>query len=182
MLPFNGKYPKLDPKSCLMPGAEIAGDVELKEYASLWQNVAARGDVNKIIVGRYTNVQDNSVLHVDDDKACVLGDFVTIGHGAIVHTSTLEDNVLVGMGAIVLSGCHIGTGSIIAAGAVVLENTTIPPYSLVVGVPAKVVRTDESQVERIHNQALKYKNLWTERYGLLPNAGGEEYKKGAKIV
>ena len=67
MLPFNGKYPKLDPKSCLMPGAEIAGDVELKEYASLWQNVAARGDVNKIIVGRYTNVQDNSVLHVDDD-------------------------------------------------------------------------------------------------------------------
>ena len=110
------------------------------------------------------------------------GDFVTIGHGAIVHASTLEDNVLVGMGAIVLSGCHIGTGSIIAAGAVVLENTTIPPYSLVVGVPAKVVRTDESQVERIHNQALKYKNLWTERYGLLPNAGGEEYKKGAKIV
>ncbi|MBE6080719.1 MAG: gamma carbonic anhydrase family protein, partial [Veillonella sp.] len=92
------------------------------------------------------------------------------------------DNVLVGMGAIVLSGCHIGTGSIIAAGAVVLENTTIPPYSLVVGVPAKVVRTDESQVERIHNQALKYKNLWTERYGLLPDAGGEQYKKGAKIV
>ena len=119
MLPFHGKYPKLDPKSCVMPGAELAGDVELKEYASIWQNCALRGDVNKIVVGRYSNVQDNSVLHVDDDKACILGDYVTIGHGAIVHASTIEDNVLVGMGAIVLSGCHVGSGSIIAAGAVV---------------------------------------------------------------
>ena len=92
MLPFHGKYPKLDPKSCVMPGAELAGDVELKEYASIWQNCALRGDVNKIVVGRYSNVQDNSVLHVDDDKACVLGDYVTIGHGAIVHASTIEDN------------------------------------------------------------------------------------------
>ena len=72
MLPFKGKYPKLDPKSHAMPGAELAGDVELKEYASVWQNVSARGDVNKIVVGRYSNVQDNSVLHVDDDHACIL--------------------------------------------------------------------------------------------------------------
>jgi len=99
MLPFHGKYPKLDPKSCVMPGAELAGDVELKEYASIWQNCALRGDVNKIVVGRYSNVQDNSVLHVDDDRACILGDYVTIGHGAIVHASTIEDNVLVGIGA-----------------------------------------------------------------------------------
>ncbi|MBM6823924.1 gamma carbonic anhydrase family protein [Veillonella magna] len=181
MLPFKGKYPKLDPKSCVMPGAELAGDVELKEYASVWQNCAMRGDVNKIVIGRYTNVQDNSVLHVDDDKACILGDYVTIGHNAIVHASTLEDHVLVGMGAIILSGCHIGRGSIIAAGAVVLEGTTIPPYSLVVGLPGKVIRTDESQLERIHNQAVKYKTLWTKEYGLLPDAGGEVYD-GAKIV
>lgn len=72
MLPFHGKYPKLDPKSCVMPGAELAGDVELKEYASIWQNCALRGDVNKIVVGRYSNVQDNSVLHVDDDKSMYL--------------------------------------------------------------------------------------------------------------
>ena len=163
MLPYHGKYPKLDPKSCVMPGAELAGDVELKEFASIWQNCALRGDVNKIVVGRYSNVQDNSVLHVDDDKACILGDYVTIGHGAIVHASTIEDNVLVGMGAIVLSGCHIGTGSI-------------------VGIPARIVRTDESQVERIHNQALKYKHLWTVEYGMLPDCGGEEYDKSAKIV
>ena len=155
---------------------------KLKEYASIWQNCALRGDVNKIVVGRYSNVQDNSVLHVDDDKACILGDYVTIGHGAIVHASTIEDNVLVGMGAIVLSGCHVGSGSIIAAGAVVKENTVIPPNSLVVGIPARVVRTDETQIERIHNQALKYKHLWTIEYGMLPDAGGEEYDKNAKIV
>ena len=160
MLPYHGKYPKLDPKSCVMPGAELAGDVELKEFASIWQNCALRGDVNKIVVGRYSNVQDNSVLHVDDDEACILGDYVTIGHGAIVHASTTEDNVL----------------------AVVKENTTIPPYSLVVGIPARIVRTDESQVERIHNQALKYKHLWTVEYGMLPDCGGEEYDKSAKIV
>lgn len=182
MLPFHGKYPKLDPKSCVMPGAELAGDVELKEYASIWQNCALRGDVNKIVVGRYSNVQDNSVLHVDDDRACILGDYVTIGHGAIVHASTIEDNVLVGMGAIVLSGCHIGSGSIIAAGAVIKENTVIPPNSLVVGIPARIARTDETQIERIHNQALKYKHLWTVEYGMLPDAGGEAYDKNAKIV
>ncbi|WP_298705699.1 gamma carbonic anhydrase family protein [uncultured Veillonella sp.] len=182
MMRFNGKYPKLDEKSHVMPSAQLIGDVELKEFASVWFNVTARADINKIVIGRYTNVQDNAVLHVDSDTPCILGDFVTVGHTAIVHASTIEDNVLIGMGSVVLSGCHIGTGSIIAAGAVVLENTTIPPYSLVVGCPAKVIRTDESQLERIHNQALKYKQLWTERYGFLPNCGGEGYKDGAEIV
>lgn len=182
MLPFKGKYPVLDPKSCVMPGAELTGDVELKEFASLWQNVAARGDVNKIVVGRYSNVQDNSVLHVESDHPCIIGDFVTIGHGAIVHASVLEDNVLVGMGAIILSRCHIGSGSIIAAGALVKEGTVIPPNSLVVGLPGKVVRTDPAQVDRIHHQAVKYKTLWTDGYGLLPNPGGEVYKEGDAIV
>lgn len=181
MMRFNGKYPKLDKKSHVMPSAQLIGDVELKEYASVWFNVTVRGDINKIVIGRYTNLQDNAVLHVDSDKACILGDFVTVGHTAIVHASTIEDNVLIGMGSVVLSGCHIGTGSIIAAGAVVLENTTIPPHSLVVGCPAKVIRTDETQIKRIHNQALKYKQLWTEKYGFLPDADGETYD-GSTIV
>ena len=127
-------------------------------------------------------MQDNSVLHVDDDKACIIGDYVTIGHGAIVHATTIEDNVLVGMGSIILSGCYIGTGSIIGAGALLKENTVIPPNSLVVGFPARIIREDSTQCERIHNQALKYKNLWSKEYGLNPDVGGEDYDKTGKIV
>lgn len=182
MLPFQGKYPKLDPKSCVMPGAELAGDVELKEFASVWQNVAIRGDVNKVVIGRYSNVQDNSVLHVDSDKPCILGDYVTVGHGAIVHASVIENDVLIGMGAIVLSGCHVGSGSIIAAGTVVKEGTIIPPNSLVVGLPSRIARTDATMIKKIHNQALKYKELWTVEYGLLPNCGGETFDPNQEIV
>ncbi len=182
MLPFKGKYPTLDPKSCVMPGAELTGDVELKEFASIWQNCTLRGDVNKIVIGRYSNIQDNSVVHVTSTEACLIGDFVTVGHGAIVHAATIEDNVLIGMGAIILSGAHISSGSIIAAGAVVKENAVIPPNSLVVGLPGKVVRTDPNQIEKIHHQAVKYKTLWTDGYGLLPNPGGETYQEGEQIV
>ncbi len=182
MLPFKGKYPTLHAKSMIMPGAVVMGDVELKEFACVWPNVSIRGDVNKVVVGNYTNVQDNSVLHVEDDHPCILGDYVTIGHSAIIHGSVLEDHVLVGMGAIILSRCHIGRGSIIGAGAVVKEGSIIPPNSLVVGLPARIVREDPSMFERIHNQAIKYKTLWTDDYGLLPNPGGEVYQEGAKIV
>ncbi len=181
MLPYHGKYPNLHKHSIVFPGAELTGDVTLDEYASVWLNVAIRGDVNKVVVGKYSNVQDNSVLHVEDNSPCIIGDFCTIGHNAIVHGAVLEDHVLVGMGAIILSRCHIGRGSIIAAGAVVKENTVIPPYSLVVGLPHRIVRTDENMMKKIHNQALKYKNLWTKEYGFLPDAGGEQYT-GEPIV
>lgn len=182
MLPFKGKYPSIHQNSIVFPGAVVMGDVELKEFASIWPNVSIRGDVNKVVVGRYSNVQDNSVLHVEDDRPCILGDYVTIGHNAVVHGSELEDHVLVGMGAIILSRCHIGRGSIIAAGAVVKEGSIIPPYSLVVGLPARIVRTDESMFERIHNQAIKYKTLWTKDYGFLPDADGEIWTPDMTIV
>lgn len=182
MLPFKGKYPVQHPDSIIFPGAVVMGDVELKEFASIWPCVSIRGDVNRIEVGRYSNVQDNAVLHVEDDRPCILGDFVTVGHGAIVHGSTVEDHVLIGMGATVLSRCHIGRGSIIAAGALVKEGTVIPPYSLVVGLPARVVRTDEEQIKSIHNQAVKYKTLWTREYGFRPDAGGEIWDPSMTIV
>lgn len=182
LLPFKGKYPVLDAKSHIFDSAVLTGDVELKEFASIWPNCTLRGDVNNIVIGRYTNVQDNSVVHVDSTNPCILGDFVTLGHNAIVHASVIGDNVLIGMGAIVLSGCTIGEGSIIAAGAVVKENTVIPPYSLVVGLPGKIVRTNPKQIESIHNQAVKYKTLWTDGYGFLPNPGGEVYHEGDQIV
>lgn len=178
---FEGQQPELDPKSFIADGAQVIGKVKMKEFSSIWFNTVARGDVNRIEVGRYSNVQDGSVVHVTDDFPTIIGDYVTVGHGAILHGCTIEEHCLIGMGAIVLSGAVIGTGSIVAAGALVREKQVIPPHSLVVGVPGKVVKSSEGEAEQIHAQAIKYKTLWTERYKLLPDAGGERYH-GEKIV
>jgi len=178
---FEGKNPELDPKSFLADGAKVIGAVVMKEYSSLWCNVVARGDVNRIEIGQYSNVQDNSVLHVADDNPCIIGDFVTVGHSAVVHGAVVQDHCLIGIGAIVLTGAVVGRGSIVAAGALVKEGQVIPPNSLVVGVPAKIVRSIPGEWDSIHAQALKYKSLWTERYGIMPDAGGERYH-GEKIV
>ncbi|MDO5714747.1 MAG: gamma carbonic anhydrase family protein [Tissierellia bacterium] len=178
---FEGIGPSFHENSFVASGAEIKGDVRMEEFSSVWHNVSARGDVNFISIGKYTNVQDNSVLHVSDDYSCVIGDYVTIGHGAIIHACTIEDHCLIGMGAIVLDGAVIGRGSIVAAGSVVTKGTIIPPHSLVIGTPGKVVKSIEEEMEHIHAQAVKYKTLWTEGYGILPNAGGEVYH-GEEIV
>ncbi|MDU4959461.1 MAG: gamma carbonic anhydrase family protein [Sporomusaceae bacterium] len=178
---FEGISPTLHEKTFIAEGARVLGAVTLREYASVWFNTVARGDVNSIEVGRYSNVQDNSVLHVADDNPCIIGDYVTVGHNAILHGCVVEEHCLIGMGAIVLTGAVVGKGSIIAAGAVVRENQVIPPHSLVAGVPAKVIKPIPDEWDRIHAQALKYKTLWTERYKLLPDADGERYH-GEKIV
>ncbi|MDU2064954.1 MAG: gamma carbonic anhydrase family protein [Sporomusaceae bacterium] len=178
---FEGHSPALDKKSFIADGAQIIGAVTMKEFSSVWFNTVVRGDVNRIEIGRYSNVQDNSVVHVTDNFPTLIGDFVTVGHNAILHGCTIEDHCLIGMGAIVLSGAVIGTGSIIAAGALVKEKQVIPPHSLVMGLPGKVIKSTEADWPSIHAQALKYKTLWTERYGLLPDADGERYH-GEKIV
>ena len=178
---FEGNSPKIDPKAFVAETAVVIGKAELKEYSSVWYNVTIRGDVNEIKVGRYTNVQDNSVLHVSDSHACILGDYVTVGHCALLHACTVEDHVLIGMHSTVLDGAVIGKGSIVAAGAVVTKNTIVPPYSLVAGVPAKVIKKLPENTDATHAQAVKYENLWTRRYNELPDGGGEEYR-GEKIV
>lgn len=180
---FEGKHPKIDDKAYAFTSSTVIGKVEMKEYSSVWPGVTVRGDVNRIEIGRYSNVQDNSVLHVSDKYACIVGDFVTVGHCALLHACTVEDHCLIGMHSTVLDGAVIGTGSIVAAGAVVTKNAIIPPNSLVAGVPAKVIKTLDPKVThgQIHAQAIKYKDLWTRRYGLLPNGGGETYH-GEKIV
>jgi len=178
---FEGIMPTLDEKVYIADGAQVIGRVTMKEFSSVWCNTVVRGDVNYIEIGRYTNIQDNSVVHNADDYPAIIGDYVTIGHGAIIHGCVIEDHCLIGMGAIVLTGAVVGRGSIVAAGALVREGQVIPPHSLVVGVPGKVVRSIPEQWEKIHNQAVKYKTLWTERYGLLPNCGGEVYH-GEKII
>ncbi|WP_346356043.1 gamma carbonic anhydrase family protein [Azotosporobacter soli] len=178
---FEGNEPQRDSKSFVADGAKVIGKVTMKEFSSIWFNVVARGDVNRIEVGRYSNVQDNSVLHVADESPCIIGDYVTVGHNCVVHGATVEDHCLIGIGAIVLNNAVIGRGSIVAAGALVREGQIVPPNSLVVGVPGKVVREIPEQWDSIHAQAVKYKTLWTERYAILPDAGGERYG-GEKII
>lgn len=138
-------------------GAIVLGAVELGAQSSVWYGAVLRGDINRIVVGAQSNVQDGSVLHVSDDCACVLGDRVTVGHRAVVHACTVGDEVLVGMGAIILDGAQIGARSIIAAGALVTKNMIIPEGSLVVGSPARVVRALSLEEQQANAKlALKY--------------------------
>lgn len=178
---FEGIYPDIDEKTFIAEGAQVTGAVRMMEYSSLWHNTVARGDVNRIEIGRYSNVQDNSVLHVADDSPTIIGDYVTVGHGAILHGCVVNDHCLIGMGAVILNNAIIGRGSIVAAGCVIREGMIIPEYSLVAGVPAKIIKTLPEKIENIHAQAVKYKYLWSVRYNIMPDCGGEIYN-GEKII
>jgi carbonic anhydrase/acetyltransferase-like protein (isoleucine patch superfamily) len=155
---YQGKLPKI-PSSCYIdPSAQILGDVVLGERSSVWMNAVLRGDVNSIRLGTCSNVQDCSVLHGQRNVYPVtVGDWVTIGHNATVHGCTVEDMCVIGMGARVLNASRIGEGSIIAAGSVVTEHTTVPPRTLWAGVPAKMRRdlTDKDR-ELIREYAQNY--------------------------
>ena len=118
----------------------MLGDVSLGRDASIWYNCVVRGDMAPITIGDETNIQDLTMIHVDAGVPCTIGRRVAVGHGAILHGCTVEDESLIGMGAVLLNSVHVGTGSLVAAGAVVREGTRVPPGSLVVGVPARVAR------------------------------------------
>lgn len=156
----------------IAPGAVVIGAVEMHAESSVWYGAVLRGDINRIIVGAQSNVQDGSVLHVSDDCACVLGERVTVGHRAVVHACTVGDEVLVGMGAILLDGAQIGARSVIAAGALVTKNTIIPEGSLVVGSPARVVRA-LSLEEQHANAKLAFKYVEVSRRYLALGISGE---------
>ena len=154
---LQGKAPSVAADAYVADGAILIGAVTLKEGSSVWFNSVLRADSEPITIGRFTNVQDNSTLHVDPGFPCVVGDHVTIGHGAIVHACTVEDNVLIGMHATVLSGAVVGRDSIVGANALVTENARIPPGSLVLGVPGKVVRSlKPEEIEGIRRSAEGY--------------------------
>ncbi len=139
--PFRGHVPVVDPAAYIDVSAQVIGQVEVGAESSVWMNVVIRGDVNHITIGRRTNVQDGTVVHVmTGTHPTRVGDDVTIGHGAIIHGCTIGDRVLVGMGAIVLNGAVIGNDCIVGAGALITENTVVPPGSMVLGMPAKVRR------------------------------------------
>jgi carbonic anhydrase/acetyltransferase-like protein (isoleucine patch superfamily) len=162
ILPVKGVSPQI-PEDCFVaPNATIVGDVVMGSECSIWFNAVVRGDVNSIKMGNKVNVQDGACIHCTYEKTkTVLGNNVSIGHNAIVHGCTVDDNVLIGMGAIVMDGVTIGSGSIIAAGAVVLENTVVPPGSIFAGVPAKKVKDISAEllsgeVDRIANNYVMY--------------------------
>lgn len=162
ILPVKGVSPTIPEDCFIAPNATVVGDVEMGRQCSVWFNTVIRGDVNSIRMGNKVNVQDGACIHCTYERTkTVIGNNVSIGHNAIVHGCTVEDNVLIGMGAIVMDNCRIGSNSIIAAGAVLLEGTEVPPGSIYAGVPAKKVK-DISQellkgeVERIANNYIMY--------------------------
>jgi carbonic anhydrase/acetyltransferase-like protein (isoleucine patch superfamily) len=146
--------------SKIFPGAHIVGDVTIKENVSVWYNAVIRGDTSSISIGKDSNVQDNCVLHCSPGLSLNIGENVSIGHAAVVHGCTVEDNVLIGMNATILNGAHIGKNSIVAAGAVVTENHEFPDNSLIMGTPGRAVKEiSEKQLELIKFNAKHYVNL-----------------------
>ena len=142
---------RLHPTAFIAPGAVVVGDVTLGARSSVWFNAVLRGDVDRIEVGEDSNLQDNSVVHVDEGSPALIGARVTIGHGAVIHGCSIEDDCLVGMGAVVLTGARIGTGSLVGAGALVREAQVIAPGSIALGMPAKVA----GQVTEAHRAGMR---------------------------
>lgn len=143
IITYKGKTPALDGTVFMADNVTAIGDVTVGEDSSLWFGAVLRGDNEPIKVGRRTSIQDNATLHCDPGHPLTIGDDVTVGHNAVVHGCTVKDGVLIGMGAVVLDDAVIGEYSIVGAGAVVTSRTVVPPYSLVVGAPAKVIRTEQ---------------------------------------
>jgi len=171
---FKGVSPNIHPSVFLAENAVVIGNVEIEENVSIWYGVSIRGDINKVRIGRDTNIQEQTVIHVDaseegsDKNATIIGERVTIGHRALLHACKIGNDCLIGMGAIILSGAEIGDGCIIGAGALVREGQKIPPRSLAVGLPATLKGTvSDDRLAQIKETSRNYMDLaW-------------EYKKGS---
>ncbi len=166
---FRGKMPQISPLCRLAGNATVSGDVTLEKNVSIWYGAVLRGDNASITVGEGSNIQDNVIVHEDPEHPVHIGKYVTVGHGAIVHGCTIEDECIIGMGAILLNGCVIGKDSLVAAGALVPQGKIIPPGSLVIGSPAKVSRPLTGEESARHmDSAEEYMALSREE---LPLAG-----------
>ena len=154
------RVPQIDPTAWVAASATVAGDVVLGAESSLWYGAVVRADTEAIRIGAGSNIQDGSVLHADPGFPCTLGAGVVVGHRAVVHGCTVEDDVLIGIGAIVMNGAVIGSGSLIGAGALIPEGVQIPPRSLVLGQPGRVRRAmSDEDVDRIRRNAAHYLSL-----------------------
>lgn len=154
---FLRRAPNVGANVYIASTAVVLGDVTLGAHSSVWYNAVLRGDINRIVVGDYSNIQDNAVLHLADDFPCTVGRYVTVGHSAIIHACTVEEECLIGMGATILDGAIIGAQSIVGANTLVTQGTVVPPGSMVLGSPAKVVRS-LTEAERGSLKA------WAEKY------------------
>lgn len=158
---LKGIRPDIHEDTFIADTASVIGDVSIGKGSSVWYGAVIRGDIEKITIGEFTNIQDNSVVHTETNIPTKIGDYTVIGHNAIIHGCTIGNNCLIGMGAVILNKAEIGDNCIIGAGALVPEGKAIPPNSLVVGIPGKVVRqvTDE-EVEKIRKNAIRYNELY----------------------
>ncbi|MDB4265481.1 gamma carbonic anhydrase family protein [bacterium] len=165
--PFHEIWPTIPDSAFIAASADVIGRVSLGEESSIWHNATLRGDINEISIGPRSNVQDNAVIHLADDYGCHVGELVTVGHSAILHACTVESEVLIGMGSCVLDGCVIGPRSIIGANALVTGGTIIPEGSLVLGSPAKVVKTldlkDQQEIKEWAEKYVRNSRLFKER-------------------
>ncbi len=163
---FLAKEPTIGQRVFIAPTATVCGDVRMGDESSIFYSAVARGDINYISIGRRSNIQDGAVLHLADDYPCIIGESVTVGHGAIVHACVVEDECLIGMGATILDGAKIGRQSIVGAKALVTQGMVIPEGSLVLGSPAKVVR----QLSPEERAKLKG---WADKYVVVSSAHRE---------
>lgn len=157
---YGAAIPKIDENVYIAPGAALIGDVHLQAESSVWYGCVLRGDVNRIVLGRRSNIQDGSVVHLGDRNPTIVEDDVVVGHRVVLHACHVESGCLIGIQSTVLDGVRVGHGSVIGAGAVVTAGTEIPPHSLVLGVPARVVKTLDPGAEDFHRKlAAKYCRL-----------------------
>lgn len=155
------KKTNIHPKAFVAETADVLGGVTIGEGSSMWYGSVARGDMSHIIIGKYTNIQDNATVHVDTGLPCEIGDYTTVGHNAVIHGCKVGSNCLIGMGSIILNGAVIGDNSIIGAGSLITEGAIIPPNSLVMGAPGKVRReVTEEEIKTVKYNADRYEELW----------------------
>ena len=157
ILAYQGIKPQIHSSAYVAPGADLIGKIKLGKDSSVWFGCVLRGDVNRIEIGEATNIQDGSILHVDDDHPCIIAHHVHVGHHANLHGCRVDTGAMIGIGSIVLSGAHVGEEAIVGAGSVVLEGTKIPPRSLAVGAPARVVR-------KLTAKDIGYIKKWVAKY------------------
>ena len=154
---YEDKIPKIDDSCYIANSADIIGEVTIGEGSSIWYGAVIRGDIAPVYIGDNTSIQDNCTVHVNHGMPAAIGNNVTVGHNAVIHGAKVHDNCLIGMGAVILDNAVIGSGSVVGAGSVVKEGEEIPPNSLVVGIPAKVVKTmDDEREDALIQHALSY--------------------------